>query len=91
MKKEIYPVSETFSFSRALHLMRYAGAKVRGVHFKNGEYYYISQGNEGSVLRYATISGKTGKRTHYRLVALNANDVIGDWEIYREELHGVQS
>lgn len=67
-------MNETYTFSRALHLMRYGGKKMQPVGYAH--WYYVKD-NE---LWYDTPS----KGTHYAS-NMDTDEIMGSWEEVKDE------
>lgn len=85
-------LTEEFSFSRALHLMKNNNAKVRSVEYVKGEYLFIKQFDSGSFIQH------TGCPRHFNECmvedddtvgwSLLCEDIMGNWTLYDERIHG---
>ncbi len=76
-------LTEEFSFSRALHLMRNSGAKVRMTGWINGVYIYIPK--LSNTILETTVHGKHRLSRHAHF---EANEILGNWTLYDEDIHG---
>lgn len=68
-------LTEEFSFSRALHLMKNNNAKVRLNDWENGKFVYVKNGH---------IVRNDGTAT----VCFSNHEMMGNWTLYDERIHG---
>jgi hypothetical protein len=64
-------MTETYTFSRALHLMRYGGKKMRNCNWRNTFCIFV----QNDVLKYYDT---LNRNVHYG-VELDADDIMGNW------------
>lgn len=68
-------MEETYTFSRALHLMRYGGKKMRSVNHHYGEYLYIECG----VLMCLWNSEHIPVGYDQNITYLDVDNIMGSW------------
>lgn len=74
---------ETYTFSRALQMMRYGGSKMRVVGQQKGSYYYIDKTIDGDVIKCVSCDVRGSVRY------VSSEDILGSWMVYDKDIDGV--
>lgn len=76
-------LTEEFSFSRALHLMRNSGAKVRPCSFGAGQYFVLRHSSLGEEYFMMASGENMGSMN-----SIHSSHILGNWTLYDERIHG---
>ena len=69
-------MTETYTFSRALHMMRYGGKKMKSSRWSNNVFLYVNAKGRAC---------KSSRGNVYRYFELDVKKIIGSWEEVKNE------